>query len=551
MTALPHFVGPADEMTTLYLRRLLAANDPTQALQIAVDHVVSEFGCAVSWAGLIDGDYLVMGAHCGVLSTEMASAWRLKVGEGIGGRVASERRPHMSRDYRHDSRRVPVMKRLIDDEGIQATLTVPLLVGERALGVLYAAQRRPYPWSLAEQERLNEIGQDLAIRLRQLDVDGRREERATAANTAFRRALEAQRAGAALAAGLTAQDDPASAFDLLAFEVGSLVELRDHTGRLIRSAGSIDKGNARVVWRREIEGTEGLTLTVVDVRELDEVSEATILLATGLFRLQYLRLGERERTVQRLSGEMLEQLLTGRIADAAGFEQRLRTMGMSLQRGQVVVVGSRPGDQDRLQQVVRALLGKFPRTTTSLRNGRLVAVIDLGDDGDDVREALNHLARGWHGDLVAGVGRVCRDLTDYALSYDQARAACELGIRGTGRAPILTAHDLGIVPLASLPVQQLRTMVKDALGPLLEADERRGTDLVESLRIYLGNDRHLPTTAGALHVHYNTVRNRIARIEELLGVDVRDVEDRFRLETALRMHALTHALSEADDPGTP
>lgn len=51
-------------------------------------------------------------------------------------------------------------------------------------------------------------------------------------------------------------------------------------------------------------------------------------------------------------------------------------------------------------------------------------------------------------------------------------------------------------------------------------------------------------------MHYNTVRNRIARIEELLDVDVRDVEHRYRLETALRMHALTRAFSEVDEDVT-
>jgi len=177
MTALSLVPDTPQETDAAFLRRLLAANDTTQALQIAVDHVVEALGCAVSWAGLVEGDYLVMGAHCGLISAEMRSAWRLKVGEGIGGKVAAERRPYMSRDYRHDSRRVPLMKRLIDNEGIQATLVVPLLMGDQALGVLYGAQRRPYPWSEEEQVVLDQIGRDLAIRLRQLDVDGRREQR--------------------------------------------------------------------------------------------------------------------------------------------------------------------------------------------------------------------------------------------------------------------------------------------------------------------------------------------------------------------------------------
>lgn len=246
MTALSILPDAPQETDAAFLRRLLAANDATQALQIAVDHVVEALGCAVSWAGLIEGEYLVMGAHAGLISTEMSSAWRLKVGEGIGGRVAAERRPYMSRDYRHDSRRVPLMKRLIDNEGIQATLVVPLLMGDEALGVLYAAQRRPYPWAEAEQQVLDRIGQDLAIRLRQLDVDGRREERVRVAELKYERTLGAQRECAVLAGSLAAQEDSGAALDLLALKVGGLVELRNRDGRLLRSAGT--SGTATPGW---------------------------------------------------------------------------------------------------------------------------------------------------------------------------------------------------------------------------------------------------------------------------------------------------------------
>lgn len=533
-----------------YLRHLLAANDPTQALQIAVEHVVATLGCDVSWAGLVDGDYLVMGAHVGLISAEMASAWQLKIGEGIGGRVASERRPHMSRDYRHDSRRVPLMKRLIDNEGIQATLTVPLLMADEALGVLYAAQREPYPWTEAEQGELERIGQDLAVRLRQLDVDGRREASARSAERESERALAAQRACASLAASLGAQDDAAAALDLLALEVGGLVELRHRSGQLIRSAGAVGGGNPRLLWRRELAGTDGLTVCVIDGREPDPVTEVTIELATGLFRLQLLRQRERERTIERLGGELLDQLLTGRLGDPELLRQRLLMTGLYAERGHVVVVGSRSGDPARLTRVAAGLSAAFDGCATVVRGGRIVAILDTSRTGTDVRARLESLVRGWSRDVVVGLGRGCRELGEFAMSYDQARAACELTLRGSATVPVVSADDLGIVPLASVPLDHLRSMVTDALGALIEADEQRGSDLVETLRVYLSHDRHLPATASALHVHYNTVRNRIARVEELLGLDIRDVEARFRLEMALRMHALSHALHPLDQAVT-
>ncbi|WP_408895821.1 helix-turn-helix domain-containing protein [Nocardioides sp. R1-1] len=529
-----------------YLRRLLAAKDVTQALQIAADHVAQALACPVAWAGLVEGDYLVMGAHHGVESTEMAAAWRLKIGEGIGGRVALEGRPQMSRDYRHDSRRVPLLKRLIDNEGIQATLIVPILLAEHTLGVLYAAHRHPYPWTEAEQEALEQIAHDLGVRLRQLDVDGRRQRLADLAERRSDRARRNTEAGARLAGSLAHQADPGAALDLLAHEVGGRVELRQSDGTLIRASGELGEGNPRVVGRTVLHDCDDLTVVVVHTREPDEHARAFIDLCIGLFRLQLLRVSERERTTQRLQGGLFDDLLGGRVHDPDSFRERMALMGVSVQPGaQVVVAGLRdhPDDLVRPERLERLLRSAVPGVVTVRRANRLVAIVGpSGRPGREVRDQLSSLVARAEGSWIAGLGRGCAELIDYSTSYDEARAACELMIRGDVEGPVVTAHELGILGMASLPPAHLRTTVRDVLGPLIDLDAQRGTDFLPTLRAYLAHDRHLPDTAAALHIHYNTVRNRIARIETTLGVDMRDVDDRFRLETALRMHALSEAL---------
>jgi DNA-binding PucR family transcriptional regulator len=89
-------------------------------------------------------------------------------------------------------------------------------------------------------------------------------------------------------------------------------------------------------------------------------------------------------------------------------------------------------------------------------------------------------------------------------------------------------------------------MVEQALGPLLESDAQSGSDYVRTLDAYLSCDRHLERTAAALHVHPNTVRYRITKAQEKLGVDLHDVEHRFLLELALRVQA---ALGDPEPPG--
>nr|WP_306238585.1 helix-turn-helix domain-containing protein [Ornithinimicrobium sp. HY1745] len=530
---------------------MLAANEPSQAVQVAVEHVATELGCPVSWVGVIKGDRLVMAGHVGLTSTEMVTAWNLRVGDGIGGRVAEHRRPHMSRDYRHDSRRVPLMKRLIDNEGIQATLTVPLLSADEALGVLYAAHHRPYPWSDHELTMLEQIAQDLATRLRQLDVDGRTGRRRDAAERERRRAVESHQRFGAFATSLGAQDDPEGILDLLAREVRVDVTLTRDGHRVFHSPALGEPDDQPTVAEFDLEDTDGLTLTLQRGQDLDELDCASATLGAALFRLQWLRLAERERTVERLSASLMDQLLTGRVTDLHDVHRRASLLGLRLTPGRVWVVGSRtdPVRLDAFEGRLREVLGAC---LTSRQGSRLVVVMDVPDSEEPSPiTILRDLLRAERGDLVAGVGRLCSTVGDYAMSYDQARAACELGLRSSSTDVVHSTKDFGSLALASLPLPHLKAVAQDVLGAVLEADrERENSDLLDTLRAYLDSDRHLPTTAATLHVHYNTVRKRVTRLEELLGLEFGSVEDRYRVETALRMHALTRVL-DGTDPTTP
>jgi DNA-binding PucR family transcriptional regulator len=84
----------------------------------------------------------------------------------------------------------------------------------------------------------------------------------------------------------------------------------------------------------------------------------------------------------------------------------------------------------------------------------------------------------------------------------------------------------------------LRRFADDILGPLRSHDGEHGTELERTLRTFLGNDGQWSTTAGALYVHVNTLRNRIAKIGELTGRDVSRLEDRVDLFLAIEADAL-------------
>lgn len=104
---------------------------------------------------------------------------------------------------------------------------------------------------------------------------------------------------------------------------------------------------------------------------------------------------------------------------------------------------------------------------------------------------------------------------------------------------MLTPRNIGLYGLlvSGSTRQTMQSMVERALGTLMRADADGGPNLVQTLRVYLTKDRHLERTAAALHVHPNTVRYRVHRAQELLEVNLRDPDERFLLELALRVQS--------------
>ena len=96
----------------------------------------------------------------------------------------------------------------------------------------------------------------------------------------------------------------------------------------------------------------------------------------------------------------------------------------------------------------------------------------------------------------------------------------------------------------------LTTFAHRRLGPLLEYDRKHRSDLVETLR-QLFRRRSLADAAAELHIHISTLKYRVGRIEEILGISVESWDNVFHLELALRILAVNaHLALPARPDGT-
>jgi len=145
-----------------------------------------------------------------------------------------------------------------------------------------------------------------------------------------------------------------------------------------------------------------------------------------------------------------------------------------------------------------------------------------------------------------GVGGMYQ-VSDLYRSHTEAIMALELGATVNSGNTVTTFSDLGVwgFLVDSRQPGKLRDLVEEWIGPLIEVDRLRGSELVKTLTNYLKESCATETTATSLHIHRNTLRYRLSKIAEITGHNLGDADQRFQLELACRAWRVLQALEAA------
>ncbi|MFF2350216.1 helix-turn-helix domain-containing protein [Kitasatospora sp. NPDC058115] len=508
---------------------------------------------------------------------------RLSLGDGLGGLVAQTARPYATPDYRADERfhHTGTIDAGVLDEGLVAIIGVPLLLGGRVIGVLFAADRSPRAFSPDEVALLCSLAAHAAIALdtaRSL-ADTR------AALTELNSANELIRAHSAAVQRAEQGHDRLTDLVLRGAEVpdvaaavaallGGGIAVLDAEGEpLAGRAGAPGTGLAEAAAASRAEGRavrhggawvcavlagqEQLGTLVLRGRpDLDDADRRLFERAGVVTALLLLLRRSVAETENRVRGELLADLLTAPDRDPAGLTARGRRLGVDLGRPHLVLVAE-PGDardagaRARLAGAAGRYL--FGSRGISAEHGEAVVLLvpdgDGAEDGgaDDAGDgaqraagrAAERLARLAGFPVTVGAGRPAAGPVALAAAYAEGlrcvRALRVLGRSGEGAS----ARALGFLGVLLGDGHDVAGFVRGTLGPLLEYDARRGTELVRTLRAYFDCGGSLTRAKDELHVHVNTVVQRLDRVEVLLGRDWNGPERSLELQLALRLQLLS------------
>lgn len=133
-----------------------------------------------------------------------------------------------------------------------------------------------------------------------------------------------------------------------------------------------------------------------------------------------------------------------------------------------------------------------------------------------------------------GIGRPY-PLAELGRSFREAEAAVDF-LKWTESTGAIHFNSLGAnrLLLALKGSPELGSFVADTLGAIRDYDRHHNALLLDTLVAFYQHGANIPATAKYLHVHYNTVVNRIRQIETLVGGSVRDPDRALSLQLALR-----------------
>ncbi|WP_427889861.1 helix-turn-helix domain-containing protein [Kribbella sp. GL6] len=530
-------------------RELASARDPGAVLGTIVHRTRSLLGVDVAYLTLYDparGD-TYMRATDGSVSAEFQQV-RLPLGAGLGGLVAETYKPYWTADYPADQRfrHTTTIDHAVGDEGLVAICGTPLIVDGAFVGVLFASNRTRRPFSRDEVSLLGSMAALAAVTIVQV--------RAAAETAAALEQLSAAHAGVEHAAAahdrfaeivLSGGDVDAIA-GALAELLGVWVVLVDASGNELANAGQVP--GTPVPWQESSSG------------RLTRSGDCWVVAATA-------------------KGERLGALVIGGADDLSGADQRI------VERAAVVtalVLLFRRQAAEQSQRAQADLLADVlsgsadPRTLTERlrllapqhRNDRLVVAVCRGDHTGVLArlsaplEDRLVLAGPYGGDLVLLFARTkptsaARDLSELAK-----RTGVTVGVTGPAAwgEPLVDAHrqaarlvttmvrlgrtgesatpdDLGVAGLVGASEVDVHAHVQHVLGQVLEYDAGRGTDLIGTLQAYFAAGQSPTRAATSLHIHPNTVQQRLDRITALLGDGWQSPTRALDVQVALRLHS--------------
>lgn len=500
--------------------------------------------------------------------TEEYRTLRMPIGYGVLGRAATGRAIVTTADYLADAAltHIEEIDEIVRGEGVRSILAVPMTLREQVHGALLIADRtsREYPpetvdivdtlsrhasVALDNARRFEEVTGALERLSAQQDEDEEHMVELHEILDLDAGLLEALLDGGDLEVFARRVRELLGA-DLVLLDAGgaSMVETDPHA-RLSAGVGAEALQAARGTGTPVATGTTTVACAMSGSEHLGTLVVGRALAPRLLPRVQrvavffgiLLLLGRAEQDDRRRHDRAVIDALVrgGREVDMVREDPRVRAVGPDTPV-RLLTIDAFEADAGALAERIRR------ETSGRIGTGELGVVVALHGDHlsvlvpDAVTGVVTDLLRSAADGANAGWSSPVGSLEQVPAAHRSAeralRSLAVLGVRGRS-ADGERVGMVGVIAEA-IHLDPSLTSPLAVIGPLEAYDREHRTELTRSAWAFAESGRHVPRTAEMLHVHPNTVRQRLERISALLGDDWRTPARFLDVHVALRMWSL-------------
>ncbi|SES39815.1 GAF domain-containing protein [Actinokineospora terrae] len=465
-------------------------------------------------------------------------------------------------------------------EGLHAMIAVPLEHGstrQPPSGVLYVASRKVHHFTADERSLIGSLGmlagaylettrQRLAAQARTAELQASlRQVNTTAEGVSEYCDLQVR-----LVDMLLADEDLAAMTGFAADALGGRVSVYNSGGDLLVSAGGEREDDSGAL-ACALDMVSGEPVRTADgswvaplCRGRDYVGALVLRVPDelGAARRSRLRLFARmavlfirqDKVGAGLDGEVRDRLLDDALREEhrlpRQLAERARRIGLDL-AGPYLMVVAKPDPAQHCR--ANAWAAGYTRRMGGLRSFRdshLIMLLPGSEAGALARDVSSAMAQALGAPVSVGAAGPLTGPESVYPGYQEAvrclDAVVALGVTG-GAASV---RELGFVGSLVSSNQDVGGFIDQVVGPVLEYDRDRFTDLVPTLQAYFEAGASPTYAAERLHVHTNTVTRRLDRVKDLLGPDWQKPARALEIQLALRLLRVRDLLADQTTPDT-
>ena len=269
-----------------------------------------------------------------------------------------------------------------------------------------------------------------------------------------------------------------------------------------------------------------------------------------------------QKLARKCSNELIEDLLQGRINDKEELVKRGELAGWDLTVSYQLFIfqftsgkltsekesGERSLYTYELEDKLVNSLHRIIRTNISRKyiifsyNSNVLLLMNYSHPGKERKKESELIHQQLEQkfpdlDIYLGAGCFVKECTEVPKSYQQGLYTLNFLTTTKQENKVFFYEDLGILRLLwEVEDPKLKEFAQEFLTPLLNYDQQNNTNWLETLSTFLQEGGSLQAAANKLHIHPNTMRYRINRIQEILDTDLKDFEVQLNLALAYKIY---------------